>query len=138
MRNTRLLITFASLAIASLALASRANAAVRYCVGSITELRAALVTAQANADDDYIYVQDGFYALTETLDFFSNEPFNLLLAGGYDESCNVQISRTTLDGNQTVRPLTISTGVGRVLIQGFNIQNGNTTGPGGVQIFCSD
>lgn len=119
------------LILASTTLAPRADAATAYCVDSVSELRAALATAQANADDDYIYVEDAFYQLNETLSFFSNEPFNLILVGGYADGCAGQIGRSTLDGGQTVRPLTITTGVGRVLIQGFNIQNGNTTEPGG-------
>jgi hypothetical protein len=115
----------------------RANAATVHCVNSAAALQGALTTAQSNGDDDYIYVLAAVFPLNAGLTYFSTEDRNLILVGGYDTGCNGRVGRTTLNGQNTVRPLYVSTDSGNLLVEGFDFLSGRAEGSGGALYFDS-
>ena len=100
-----------------IATCASAHAATSFCVDSAASLQAALTQSQADGDDDYIYLVAGTYAIGSGLAFASSEPYNLILAGGWDAGCNGPGGETLLDGQHAVRPLQVAIDAGNLLVQ---------------------
>jgi hypothetical protein len=135
--TNRMCLRLLLLALLTTIVCPRAIAFEVHCVGSEASLKAALDIAQTNGEDDYIYIQAGFYPLSAGLIFVSIEANNLILLGGYDPGCNAQTGFSTLHGGQMVRPLYVATDTGRLFVQGIHFQSGFTDGAGGGLYFNS-
>jgi len=102
-----------------------------FCVSNATQLQNVLTEAATNGEDDIIRIEQGTY--TGNFIFDSYEVKSLTLLGGFASGCNVRTldpSNTILDGNNAGRVLYINNGQfwgGDIYIEGFTIQNGNTT-----------
>lgn len=109
-----------------------------FCVSNATQLQNALTEAATNGDEDIIRVVQGTYIGNFTFDSFDGR--EITLKGGYSSDCTSRIldpSNTILDGNNAGRVLYINNpgllGSADIFIEGFTIQNGNTTeGAGGI------
>lgn len=97
------------------------------------EIRLALLTAEANGEDDTINVAAGTYALTETLRYQAS--------GGEDFAINIlgaDSTTTILDAGSNFPVLRIDTNTGgaslaaRVTVSGLTIRNGSAMGSGGM------
>jgi hypothetical protein len=106
---------------------------VTVCVSTAEELQDALDDAQANGADDTIMVVQGTY--TGNFSFNSTEGLNITLEGGYTTGCasrEIDPANTILDGDNAGGVLVLDNADGGdILIEGFTIQNGNTTNYGG-------
>ena len=110
-----------------------------WCVSTAGDLRAKLVLAQANGEDDTIKLVHGTYLVdTDPFKFQSNETFGLVINGGFDVGCtqtDKDPHRTILDGNGTHQVL-YSSSKGNLALRYLTIQNGRFDGGagGGIQI----
>jgi len=115
-----------------------------FCVDTSAAIQGALTAAQANGEDDNIFIQAGHYLLktdlTVGLTFSSTEAHSIALFGGYDDvsSCPpiftpsiLAGAGTTLDGELAVRPLLIQNANGDVSINELAFASGTVTGNGG-------
>jgi hypothetical protein len=106
-----------------------------FCVTSAAGIQAALTTAQANGQDDTINIVAGSYELATGLTFNSTEAHSLHINGYYQNSqCTIfddASTGATLDGNQLVRPLLISSQNGSVEIVRLNFLAGKPSGDTG-------
>ena len=139
-----------SLAGALLALlltAADAHAAT-FCVGSASDLTAALATAEANGEDNIIWIRTGVYAVPDAgfhIDL-KDGAHSLSVAGGFtDEACTERThaaSATVLDGRDVVRPLTIDTSQSfgnataehSITVSGLTFQNGRDVSVSGLKV----
>ncbi|HKE47215.1 MAG TPA: choice-of-anchor Q domain-containing protein [Rhodanobacteraceae bacterium] len=93
--------------LASAALPAQADV---FCVGSEASAQAAIDTARTNGQADYIKLEAGVYSLTTGLQYStggSSDHEILILSGGFDAGCNDRTGTTILDGQDTVRPLSL-------------------------------
>lgn len=115
-----------------------------FCEDTSAGIQGALTVAQANGEDDTIYIHTGHYLLktdlTAGLTFSSTEAHSIALFGGYDDLsvCPPLFTRsilagvgTTLDGELAVRPLLMQNANGDVTIQALAFASGTVTGNGG-------
>jgi hypothetical protein len=130
---------------AILPIASHLSAAT-ICVATADDLTAALLAAQAslNADNE-IRIRAGHYDAPDGGWHVDIQQTGISIAGGYsDANCQtdtLDATLTVLDGDQSVRPLTIDTTfqnlqqpVGKIVIRGMTIQNGSGDRVGGLKI----
>lgn len=110
-----------------------------WCVSTADDLRAKLVLAQANAEDDTIKLVRGTYVVdTDPFKFQSTETFGLVINGGFDEGCTQTAQdprRTILDGAGN-HQVFYSESKGNLALRYLTIQNGKFDGGagGGIQI----
>lgn len=101
--------------------------------GIYTTLQAALDAAAINVSDDRVMVVQGTYNGNFT--YTSGSGNNITLEGGYTADCSTrQLDpfNTVLDGGSNGTVLYIDeTAGGHIIIDGFTVRNGNTTGSGG-------
>lgn len=98
-----------------------------FCVGTESELEAALTEAESNWGNDYVLIQRGTY--TGNFSFGSYQHHPITLRGGYNSDCSARIDdpdNTILNsaGGGTVLSFYQHAG-GGVNIEGLTIQNGN-------------
>lgn len=104
---------FLSLQLLAMLLAPLASAAT-YCVGTVSELQAALSAAATSTADDEIHIRIGAYGATQQLIYNSQNNGWLFLLGGYTtlngEACGTRLlnaSNTILSGGGTHQVLGI-------------------------------
>jgi len=111
-----------------------------WCVSTAADLRAKLLLAQANGEDDTIKLVHGTYlADNAPFTFDSTETFGLTIHGGFDSACTqtVQDPRfTILDGAHS-HAVFRSQSTGSLVLRYMTIQNGTNNGSagGGIQIY---
>ena len=98
-----------------------------WCVSTAADLRAKLLLAQSNGEDDTIKLVRGTYATgSNTFQFLSTETFGLAINGGFDAGCT-QSSQdprgTILDGGNAVQVF-IGEIKGNLALRYLTIQNG--------------
>ena len=108
--------------------------AATYCVDTAWNLKAALVEAATNGQDDIIKIQRGTYV--GNFAYNSTESFGLTIEGGYTDNCTsreVDPANTVLDGNQSGRVLKLSCPdhVAEFVVDGVTLQNGIASDEGG-------
>lgn len=113
--------------------------ATTWCVSTAVDLRAKLLLAQANGQDDTIKLVHGSYvADADAFRFQSNETFGLVINGGFNVGCT-QTDKdprgTILDGAGAHQVL-YSVSKGNLALRYLTIQNGKFDGGagGGIQI----
>ncbi|MEP6882086.1 MAG: hypothetical protein ABI866_08840, partial [Dokdonella sp.] len=110
-----------------------------WCVSTADDLRAKLVLAQSNGEDDTIKLVHGTYLVdTDPFKFQSVETFGLVINGGFDVGCTQTAKdphRTILDGNGAHQVL-YSSSKGNLALRYLTLQNGRFDGGagGGIQI----
>jgi serine protease len=101
-----------------------------FCVSDTLELKSAFSEAETNGENDFIQVVEGIYS--GPFWYSSNELHQIALQGGFTPSCaSVAINpqKTILDAGGTGNVLVIRQfGGGAAHIEGFTIQNGDTSG----------
>ena len=104
-----------------------------FCVSDAIVLQNALTTAESNGEDDIIQAQHGTYYGNFT--YSSIDGNGITLLGGYSFGCVdrvVDALNTVLDGLGSASALYLyNISGGDIFVEGFTIQNGNTTGNGG-------
>jgi hypothetical protein len=113
-----------------LVLVTRSVAAETFCVGTESELEAALTNAESNGTSDYILLQSGTYTGDFSFESFQHHP--VTIRGGYNSDCSARVddpNNTVLDslGAGTVLSLYQHAG-GGVSVEGLTIQNGSYNG----------
>ena len=104
------------LLVGGLVTAPSANAA-EFCAQSAAEIQAALTAAQSNGEDDWVYVESGYYTLPATLVYNSSEPHSITIFGGLGAGCtSVAFADTTLDGQHSLRPMYVGSASGAIQI----------------------
>ncbi len=106
------------------------------CVNTAFDLASALSTAASNGEDDTVQVVQGTYTTISDSPFtyFTEENYSLSILGGYTTACASQTidpTNTILDGgntSQVVRLIPSTNTSGDLVVQGFTVQNGYTTG----------
>lgn len=86
--------------------------AAMYCVGTATELSAAITAASDSAEDDEVRIRTGIYQPPGPLQAYSGLFNSLSLSGGWNESCGSQVHDarlTRLEGGGTHQILMFST-----------------------------
>lgn len=137
-RRSRFTLARGLLAIATMSAGPPAGAHV-WCVSTAADLRAKLLLAQANGEDDTIKLVRGTYAVgSETFKFLSTETFGLVITGGFDAGCTQTTQdprRTILDGGNAHAVLH-SESHGNFALRYVTIQNGRNDGSagGGLQV----
>jgi hypothetical protein len=111
-----------------------------WCVSTAADLRAKLVSAQANGEDDTIKLVRGTYAVdTDSFNFQSTETFGLVINGGFDIGCaqSAQDPRLTILDGGGAHPVFRSQSAGNLALRYLTLQNGRFDGGagGGIQIF---
>lgn len=102
--------------------------AASFCATSAAEIQTALNTAAANDENDIIFVVAGTYDLSSGLSFVSSKAYSITILGGYNAGCFVATHEDTiLDGQNTLRPLYISSSNGSVRVEGFTFSGGLST-----------
>ena len=117
--------------------ASNVHAAV-FCVGTETELRTALTTAQSNSDSvNTIDIQSGTMAISGSSGMDGpayNDPSSfhtLYVQGRFDASCTLSnVGDTTLDAGGHTNLLHINAPNGQIIVQGITFAHGNAVGDG--------
>jgi hypothetical protein len=99
--------------------------AATFCVSNTGQLAAALSAAQADGDDDIVYVVAGTYDVGSALEFNSTEAHALTVLGGLDATCStVTPSFSTLNGQHQHRALYVSNSNGSVAISRMSFRAG--------------
>jgi hypothetical protein len=105
-----------------------AGQAATFCVSNTGQLAAALSAAQADGEDDIVYVVAGTYNLGSALEFNSTEAHALTILGGTDATCSTPTtSFSTLNGQHLFRTLYISNSNGSVAISRMGFQFGTAS-----------
>lgn len=91
----------AAFGLLGLAALARPVSAATFCVGTVAELRSALIAAQA-AGDDEIRIRAGTYAIDSTLVYNNTQPGWLVIAGGYMEGGGLPCGARSLTAGATV------------------------------------
>lgn len=116
------------IAIAGSALMPAAAQAALFCVNSQATIQAALNSAGANGQDDEIDIVAGTYALTGGLAFSSGQANSLTIFGGFNAGCSQFTgAETTLDGQDTAKPLFVANFNGNIHVEGLTFVNGLST-----------
>ncbi|MCE7951287.1 MAG: hypothetical protein DYH18_09320 [Xanthomonadales bacterium PRO7] len=112
--------------------------AATFCVSNTGQFAAALLSAQANDQDDTIRVVAGTYILNAGLQFSSSEAHSISIIGSYDATCaSLTTSSSTLDGQHQYQGLYVSNDNGSILISRLSFQSGYATGlDGGAGLFA--
>jgi hypothetical protein len=115
--------------------------AAEFCVSTVSELRAALDTAESNNQHDDIRIEIGVYASGgNTFQYNETQGFDLTISGGwidfFDNDCGIQSPNepleTILDGSLSTRALYIRTaGSADIEVSSLTFRNGRTTQSGG-------
>jgi len=105
-----------------------------FCVSNATELQDALAQAETNGQDDIIKVQQGVYI--GNFSYSSSQGNGMTLLGGYTSGCtdrDLDPANTVLDAEGSGRVLYLNnhTNGGDILVEGFTVQNGDSSGEGG-------
>lgn len=122
----------------ALAFAGAHAHAETFCVSDADQLTSALHSAEINAESDEIRLRAGFYAAPADgwhIDLKSGTTGVAVVGGYVDSNCTTQTHdsfNTILDGDATVRPLTIATSMGsgipapdsHIRVSTLTIQNG--------------
>lgn len=114
-------------------------AANTWCVSTAADLRAKLVLAQSNGEDDTIKLVHGTYVVnTDPFKFQSTETFGLVINGGFNVDCSQTVKdprRTILDG-AGIHQVFYSVSKGNLALRYLTIQNGrfDAGAGGGIQI----
>ncbi|MEP6485190.1 MAG: choice-of-anchor Q domain-containing protein [Rudaea sp.] len=118
--------TFAALTLSGLCAHARA---ATFCVDTVADLSAALATAQTNGQDDYIFIVNGTYLLTDELHYNAppSEAYRLSIVGNRLPDCTsgfASSGSTALDAQNLNRILTIDAhgevDIGRITFQHAN------------------
>jgi hypothetical protein len=110
-------------------LASCAAHAATFCVGSASELQAALNVAASNNEGDLIELVEGTFSLSAMLSHHTSEVHNLILVGGYVPGCTALAgtgAKSVIDAGGT-HPLLDLAAPGEVLLLRLVWQNGVAT-----------
>jgi len=116
--------------------------AATWCVASAGDLRAKLLVAANNGEDDTIKLVRGTYLVAgNEFSFNSTQAFGLVVNGGFNPGCtstNQDARDTALDGGGTSQVLNI-TSPGSVALRYLTIRNGLRSGSsgGGLQMLGS-
>lgn len=95
------LLRLAAVGLLGLAALTRPVMAATFCVGTVAELRSALIAAQASGDDE-IRIRAGTYAIDATLVYNTTQPGWLVIGGGYSEGGGLPCGARSLDAGATV------------------------------------
>ena len=119
--------TFTAACLFCLALGAKAKT---FCVSNTAEINAAFSEAETNGENDWIQVVKGTYSGPF---WYSSTEYNpIALLGGYTPSCTSRVidpPKTILDAGGIGNVLVIRQfGGGSAHIDGFTIQNGDTSG----------
>jgi predicted outer membrane repeat protein len=111
--------------------------AATWCVGSATDLTAALSAAESNGEDDLIQVVQGTY--NGNFVYFTNEAYSLTIKGGYTVDCASRVvdpANTVLDGQGAATVLALeSTGLAVAMsVDGVTLQHGANSDGGGLYV----
>jgi len=98
--------------------------ATTFCVGTVAELRAALVSAQAPGDDE-IRIRAGTYAVDATLVYNNTQPGWLSVVGGYAEGGGLPCGARALNAGATVLD---GQGLRQIMILAHQPPAGTTSG----------
>lgn len=118
-----------------------ASPAADFCVGTSSELQAALDAAEFNGEDDTIRLLRGTYVVPPGgFDYFSTEPYGLTIEGDYTEfmnDCMRWVAPTPWDTVLTggdlypvMKIATLTTTYHTIRVESLTILNGLFTGPG--------
>lgn len=91
----------AAFGLLGLAALARPASAATFCVGTVAELRSALIAAQAGGDDE-IRIRAGTYAVDSTLVYNNTGPGWLVIGGGYMEGGGLPCGARSLNAGATV------------------------------------
>jgi len=110
--------------------------AADFCVGSASELQAALSTAAGNNDNDFIRIRSSVDPYVGNFIYASAEAFDLTLEGGNNEDCTDRVidpDNTVLDALQNGTVLVLSAPDVEVdlVVDGLTLQNGRVSINGG-------
>ena len=102
--------------------------------GTHTDLQSALTEAQTNGEDDVIKVVQGTYI--GNFSYSSSQGNSITLLGGCTSGCtgrDLDPSNTVLDGGGSDRVLYLYNHAngGHIVVEGFTLQNGDSSGEGG-------
>lgn len=120
----------------------KTGAAAVFNVSTVNELRQALSEAQANGENDTIYLSPGTYLVTEPLTYESPDGDG----GHHLEIIGAGANSTILDGDEVSRILLIDTDTDRnggdngssVLLEGLSFLRGKSTGGGALKVYGAD
>lgn len=116
----------------SMCLITSPAAAAFFCVDTATALNNAINASETNNEADEIRVVGGTYVLGSALFFQSQQGNAITIRGGYLPTCGVFTSASTvLDGQDSVRPLTVRNTTGAIAVEGLTFVNGLSTNNNG-------
>lgn len=114
-----------------------------FCVGTVGALESALVSASGNNQDNDILVQQGTYALTNTVFYDGNGGHSLHLLGGYTAGCSaagrvLAPANTVLDATGASGQFLFNTRGGDLTIEGLRWTKLNAPGLTGLALHQLD